>query len=232
MPTGSTHLFSVSPFSFSCTSHFNVITPLYVESSFSAFVSHCFTSKEDVKLWDKPLFSVPCLLCHDAPVGDWFVCACSRVCPSSTGFSSISVSSSTSSTHIPVCPSPVMFKLILVLSCTSKNRFLGLTEKSLCNDPLNLGFDHVPVALRRKRHSISTAGIGPIISERVNINKTSFTYEAYTANLNLGDNILLAKLLSPHVKLLTHGSKSVAAYDLYSTEKLILLPKDRKLVDT
>ena len=89
MPTGGTHLFSVPAVSYNpafsiassssalpssslspTTSRVNVVLPMSVKSSFSAFVSDCYTSKGDVKLWNNPFFSVPCLLCHDAPVGN------------------------------------------------------------------------------------------------------------------------------------------------------------------
>ena len=53
--------------------------------------------------------------------------------------------------------------LYSVLTC--KNRFSVLLEGSLCDDPLNLGFDNVPVAPRCKRHCISAAGISPIVPE-------------------------------------------------------------------
>ena len=112
MPTEGTHLFSVPavPYipassivsssssalpssSLSPITRVNVVSPVSVKSSFSAFISDCYTSKGDVKLWNNPFFSVPCLLCYDAPVGDWFFCACGRARPSSTGFPSISASS-------------------------------------------------------------------------------------------------------------------------------------------
>ena len=91
---------------------------------------------------------------------------------------------------------------------------------------------NVPVAPRRKRHCISAAGISPILPEPVNKDKPDFPYEPCTANLDLGDNLLLVKLLSPHAQIPTQGSKSAAGYDLYSSEGLILPPKTRKLVDT
>ena len=93
-------------------------------------------------------------------MGDWFFCACGRARPSSTGFPSISASSRiTTTTSSSSVYSPV-------LSC--KNRFSVLSEESLCDDPLNVGFDDVPVAPRRKRHCISAAGISPIVPEPVN----------------------------------------------------------------
>ena len=61
---------------------------------------------------------------------------------------------------------------------------------------------------------------------------TFFADEPCTTNLDLGDNLLLVKLLSPHAEIPTQGSKSAAGYDLYSSEGLILPPKTRKLVDT
>ena len=80
MPTGGTHLFSVPAVSYPSalsssspslsTTHVDVVKSLSVKSSFAAFVSDCFTSKGDVELWNNSFFSVPCLLCHDAPVGD------------------------------------------------------------------------------------------------------------------------------------------------------------------
>ena len=59
MPTGGTHLFPVSYSSsalssslpFLTTSRVNVVLPVSVKSSFSVFVSDCFTSQRDVKLW-------------------------------------------------------------------------------------------------------------------------------------------------------------------------------------
>ena len=59
MPTGGTHLFPVSyspVVSSRTTSH---VSPMSVKSSFSAFVSDCYTSKGNVKLWNNPIFSVP-----------------------------------------------------------------------------------------------------------------------------------------------------------------------------
>ena len=201
MPTGGTHLFSVpavsypsasnlsstsssssalsSSLPFPTTSHVIVVLPVSVISSFSAFVSDCFVSKGDVKLWNNPFLSVPCLLCHDAPVGDWLFYACRRAHPSSTGFPSISASSSTLpayvSTSLRTTPtsSPI-------LSCT--NRFSVLSEESLCDDPLNMGFDDVPVAPRHKRHCITAAGISPIVPES---RKPDLPYEPCTAKSGL-----------------------------------------------
>ena len=201
MPTGGTHLFPVpaasifssdlSPSLPSCTtSCVNVVSPVSVKSSFSAFVSDCYTSKGDVKLWNNPFFSVPCLLCHDAPVGNWLFCACGRASPSSTGFPSISASSRTSPATTTTTSSSSV--LSPVLSC--KNRFSVLSEESLCDDPLNLGFDDDPVAPRQKCHCILAAGISPIVPES---RKLDLLYEPCTTNLDLGDT-LLVKFLSPY----------------------------------
>ena len=227
MPTGGTHLFSVPAVSYSSvssspiTSRVNVVSPITVKSSFSAFVRDWYTSKGDVKLWNNPFFSVPCLLCHDAPVGDWFFCACGRARPSSTGFPSISTSSCTLPTYISSV-------LSSVLSC--ENRFSVLSAESLYDDPLNLGFDDVPVVPRRKRHCISAARISPIVPES---RKPDLAYEPCTANLDLGDK-LLVKLLSPHAKKPTRGSESTARYDFYCAENtpVIIPSRTRKLVDT
>ena len=189
MPTGGTHLFSVPAASYSSvisspiTPRVNV-SPASVKSSFSAFVSDYYTSKGDVKLWNNPFFSVPCLLCHDAPVGDWFFCAYGRARPSSTGFPSISSSSYTSPDYVssPITTITTSSSSVLspVLSC--KNRFSVLSEQSLYDDPLNLGFDDVPAAPRRKRHCISAAGISPIVPES---KEPDFPYEPCTEKLDL-----------------------------------------------
>ena len=174
---------------------------------------------------------MPYLLCHDAPVGDWFFCACGRAHPSSTGFPSISASPYTSPAyvspslrHTTTTTTTSSSVLSHVLSC--KNWFSVLSEEILCNDPLDLGCDDVPVASRRKRHCILAAGISPIIPES---RQPDLPYKTCT---NLCDNMLLVKLLSPHAKLPTQGSGTAAGYDLYSSEKTTLSPKTRKLVDT
>ena len=242
MPTGGTHWFSVPAvcypsasvfFPTSCFESLSVPPALSVKSSFTAFVSNYYTSKGDVKLWNKPCFSVPCLLCHDAPMGDWFFCACGRARPSSTGFPSIPVSPSTSpayaSLHRSITTTTSSSSILSsVLSC--KNRFSVLSEESLCDDPLNLEFDDIPVAPRPKRHCISAAGISPILPESAN--KPDFPYQPCTEKLDLGSNQLLVKLLFPYVRKPTRGSESAAGYDLYASEETIIPPKSRKMVDT
>ena len=103
-----------------------------------------------------------------------------------------------------------------------------LSEESLCDDPLNVGFDDVSVAPRRKRHYISAAGISPIVPES---RKPDLPYEPCTTNLDLSDK-LLVKFLSPHAKITTRGSETAAGYDLYASEEVILPPSSRKLIDT
>ena len=190
MPTGGTHVFfisstiSSSALSLSLpsltTSRINVISPVSVKLSFSTFVSNCFMSKGDIKLWDNAFGSFPYLLCHNVLVGDWFFWAYGRARPSSSGFSSISASSSPSPNYVspslcqPTSPS------VPVLSC--KNRFLVLMKDSLCDDPINLGFDDIPVVLRCKRHCISAAGISPIIPEW---RKPDLPYEPCTEKFDL-----------------------------------------------
>ena len=46
------------------------------------------------------------------------------------------------------------------------------------------------------------------------------------------DNRLLMKLLSPHARLPTLGSESVAGYDLYAFETVLIPAGTRKLVYT
>ena len=99
----------------------------------------------------------------------------------------------------------------------------------MCDDPLILGFDDVPVAPRRKRHCILAAGISPIVPES---KKPDFPYEPCTENLDLGSNQLLVKLLSPHARKPTRGSESATGYDLYASEETIIPPKSRNIVDT
>ena len=107
-----------------------------------------------------------------------------------------------------------------------------LLEESFCDAPLNLGFDDVPVAPRRKRHCISAAGISPIVPEPVNKGKPDSPYEPCTEKLDLGDNQLLVKFVSSHAKLPTRGSESAAGYDLYASEGAILPPSSRQFIDT
>ena len=103
----------------------------------------------------------------------------------------------------------------------------------MCDDSLNLGFDDVPVAPRRKRHCISAAGISPILPESANKDKPDLPYEPCTEKLDLGDKLLIQKL-SPYAKTPTRGSESAAGYDLYCAESapVIIPPGKRKLVDT
>ena len=253
MPNGGTHLFSVSP-TISCSVVSSLTTsritslslspPVSVKSTFSAFYSDCFTLQGDIKLWNNPFFSVPCLLCYDAPVGDWVFCTCVRARPASNGFLSISLPSTFpayasasaciayASMHRPFSRPKCVPDLSSVSVFRCKMWFSVLSEESLYDDALNLGFDQVPVAPRCKRYYISAAGTGSIKHESVNLDKPNLPYEPCTANLNLGDNLLLVKLLSPDTKLPMQGSKSAAGYDLYSSEESILLPKTRKLIDT
>ena len=126
----------------------------------------------------------------------------------------------TSSSVFPTSSAPVLTSYLY-----SENCFALLSEESLCDVPLDLGFNDV-IEPRRKRHYISAAGLFP------DNTKPDFPYDPRTCdkNIDLDEtknpyNQLLVKFLSPHAKLPTKASarKKTSSGSRHSVVKLVTL---------
>ena len=89
----------------------------------------------------------PCVLCLDGVGKDWFFCNYCRK-------SHFLPPAKTRTSHSFVSPKSAPAKTPIIC----ENRFFALSEESLSDTPLNLGFDDV-VPVWHKRHCISAVGI-------------------------------------------------------------------------